>query len=96
MTVTYNALVQTDVNGILEKYDAISAKLADEFWAELNLKIAATAKNPLRSHSLGPDLRRVNLPNFPYHFVFRVFPDRIRVIVVRHDKRHPRLGLRRR
>ena len=33
MKVTYNALVQKDVNGILERYDSISVRLGDEFWS---------------------------------------------------------------
>ncbi|MDQ3668544.1 MAG: hypothetical protein M3410_18620 [Acidobacteriota bacterium] len=33
-----------------------------------------------------PDLGRVNLERFPYHFLFRIVRDRVRVLVVRH---HP-------
>jgi|ERR1043165_7877364 hypothetical protein len=53
MTVTYNALVQKDVNRILKRYDSISARLGDEFWSELTSKIEATAQNPGRSHPAG-------------------------------------------
>lgn len=95
MTITFNALVQNDVSGILKKYDAISPNLGDEFWRELNSKINTAAQNPLRSHLVGAEFRRVNLPNFPYHFVYRILPDRIRVIVVRHHRRNPQFGLRR-
>ena len=92
MRVTYNALVQKDVNGILKRYDGISVKLGDKFWSELTSKIEATAQDPGRSHPVASDLRRVNLASFPYHFLFRMLPGRIRIIVVRHHKRHPRYG----
>ncbi len=65
MRVTYNALVQKDVNHILKRYDRISARLGDAFWDELNSKITATAQDPGRSHLVGGDFRRVNLSRFP-------------------------------
>ena len=43
MRVTYNALVQKDVNSVLRRYDSVSAKLGDAFWSELTSKIEATA-----------------------------------------------------
>jgi hypothetical protein len=96
MRVTYNALVQKDVNRILRRYDTISPKLGDVFWDELNSRIAATAQDPGRSHPVGGEFRRVNLSRFPYHFLFRILPGKIRVTVVRHHKRHPAYGRRRR
>jgi plasmid stabilization system protein ParE len=96
MRVTYNALVQKDVSRILKRYDSISVRLGDEFWDELNSKIAATAQQPGRSHPASGDFRRVNLSRFPYHFLFRILPGRIRITAVRHHKRHPAYGRRRR
>ncbi|MDQ2974781.1 MAG: hypothetical protein M3R69_05120 [Acidobacteriota bacterium] len=42
------------------------------------------------------DLRRANLERFPYHFLFRIVRDRVRILVVRHHRRRPSLGLHRR
>lgn len=95
MRVTYHPSAQKDVNRILKYYDSKSGKLGDEFWEELTHRIKEIAKNPSRSHLTGSGLRRVNLRRFPYHFLFRLFPDKIRVTVVRHHKRHPKLGMRR-
>jgi len=95
MRVTYNALVQKDVNRILKRYESISARLGDEFWSELTSAIQAAAQDPGRSHLAGGDFRRVNLNRFPYHFLFRLLPGRMRIVVVRHHKRHPTHGRRR-
>jgi hypothetical protein len=38
----------------------------------------------------------VNLHRFPYHFLFRVVGHDVRILVVRHHRRHPSLGIRRR
>ena len=95
MRVTYNALVQKDVSRILKQYDSISPRLGDAFWDELNSKIAAATQHPGHSHPVGGDFRRVNLSRFPYHFLFRILPGKIRVTVVRHHKRRPAHGRKR-
>jgi len=96
MTVTYHPSVQRDVNRILKHYEEISSRLADEFWDELLGSIAAAAKNPDRFHFAEEGLRRVNLQKFPYHFLFRNMVGRIRITVVRHNKRHPKHAAHRR
>ena len=93
MRVTYHPSVQKDVNSILRYYDGVSTRLADEFWDELMSHIEATAKNPGRSHFTELGLHRVNLRRFSYHFLFRALPGKIRITVVRHNKRHPDYGL---
>ncbi len=42
------------------------------------------------------DIRRVSLQRFPYHFLFRIVGDVVRILVVRHYSRHPTVGIRRR
>lgn len=93
MRVTYHPSVQRDVNGILKHYDGISGRLANEFWDELMSRIEAAAKTPKHFHSTDLKLRRANLQRFPYHFLFRVLPGKIRIIVIRHNRRHPDYGL---
>jgi len=95
MMVTYHPSVQRDVNRILKYYQNISDRLADEFWEELLEYIAAAARNPERFHSGESGLRRVNLRKYPYHFLFRTLGDKIRITVVRHNKRHPNLSVER-
>jgi toxin ParE1/3/4 len=41
------------------------------------------------------DNRRVNLQRFPYHFLFRIVGDVVRILVVRHHSRRPTVGVRR-
>jgi plasmid stabilization system protein ParE len=95
MRVVYHPAVQRDVNGILRYYEDVSSNLADEFWNELLRLIEQIGENPDRSHPAERGLRRVNLRRFPYHILFRRFPMTIRIIVVRHHKRHPNVGMRR-
>jgi plasmid stabilization system protein ParE len=96
MAVTYHPSVQRDVNRIVSYYDGISRRLGDEFWDELASRIEAATQNPERFHFASFGLRRVNLNRFPYHFLFRALPGKIRITVVRHNRRHPGHGLARR
>ena len=64
----------------------------DAFWEELMMFIEAARATPERFHPSDGGLRRVNLKRFPYHFLYRVLPRGIRVVVVRHNRRHPHYG----
>jgi plasmid stabilization system protein ParE len=93
MEVKYHPSVRTDVLEAARTYHDISPRLADDFDLELKAAIAQAAANPLRFHLAVRGLRRANLKRFPYHFLYDVQPDCIRVMIVRHHKRRPELGL---
>ncbi len=94
--VSYHPAVQKDVSIILEHYDDISPRLGDAFWTELLMQIELAEKSPFRFHFGLGDMRRANLKRFPYHFLFRVTSSGIRILVIRHHKRHPSYGSKRR
>ena len=76
-------------------YEAISEQLAIDFWNELLELIDYAKVYPEQHHFDLSGRRRSNLQRFPYHFLFRVFDNHIRVTVVRHNSRCPSLGSRR-
>jgi plasmid stabilization system protein ParE len=76
--------------------EAATTRLADEFYAELRHLMSEAAARPESFAVRERDIRRVNLHRFPYHFLFRVLGDAVRILVVRHHSRHPSLGARRR
>lgn len=71
-------------------------RLADEFYAELRRFFLKAKSAPERYAIWARDLRRVTLDRFPYHFLYRVVEDRVRVLVVRHHRRRPPLASSRR
>jgi plasmid stabilization system protein ParE len=95
MRVVYHPGVQKDVNQILSYYDNLSPDLTDGFWRELQRLITLIGEKPGRFHPATRGLRRVNLKRFPYHILFRQFPVTVRIITVRHNKRHPSVGMQR-
>ena len=93
MEIVYHPLVRGDVQEALIYYRKISARLANEFHAELKGTIHRAAENPLRFHEADQGFRRANLSRFPYHVLYEMRPDCVRVMLVRHNKPHPQYGL---
>ena len=93
MEVIYHPLVRRDVEEVLTYYRKASPQLADEFHGELRSIINRAAGNPLGFPPADQGFRRANLKRFPYHVLYEVQLDYVRVMLVRHHKRHPNYGL---
>lgn len=96
MNFSFHRRVQQDVSEALRYYDAAAGSaLGDAFFAELIALIESASRNPTKFHSVKGELRRANLRRFPYHFLFRCKDDVVRILVVRHNRRHPGFGTER-
>lgn len=96
MRVELHPKAISDILQIMEYYEQVAtAELAEEFYQELSRCVRKTSERPglYKVHRGG--LRRVNLHRFPYHLLFREVDDSIRVLVIRHHRRHPSFGRRR-
>ena len=93
MEVIFHPLVRAEVLEALRYYTNVSARLADEFHDELRKIINRAVENPERFHLVEHGFRRANLLRFPYHVIYEVRPNLLRVMVVRHNKRHPDYGM---
>jgi plasmid stabilization system protein ParE len=97
MRVVLHPKVQADISKIMEYYEQVATpELADEFYRELRQFIEDAARRPESFAIREGDIRRVNLRRFPYHFLFRIADDAVRILVVRHHSRKPSFGVRRR
>lgn len=97
MNLVLHPRVYSDIDEIMEYYEVVASReLADEFYVELRRRMIEAAKTPEIFSIRERDIRRVNLERFPYHFLFRITAEAIRVLVVRHHRRHPSVGMRRR
>jgi toxin ParE1/3/4 len=97
MRLVLHPQVYSDIDKIMAYYEEVATEhLGDEFYAELRYFMAAAAARPESFAIRERDLRRVNLHRFPYHFLFRIVGDTVRILVVRHHSRHPSLGISRR
>lgn len=91
---SFHPEIEGEIASAMDYYEAVSgSQLATEFHDELIKAFHRAAKAPTRFHPVTRTLRRVNLKRFPYHFLFTELPDRIRILVLRHHRRHPDYGL---
>jgi len=89
--------VYSDIDSIMAYYEEVATtELANEFYAELRHFMTEAATRPESCAVRERDIRRVNLHRFPYHFLFRIVGDAVRILVIRHHSRHPSLGAGRR
>lgn len=94
--VIFHRLVQRDMDGIFRYYrEEASLSVAERFFETFLLFVEKALANPKGFHPASEELRRANLPGFPYHFLYREMSHGIRVLVLRHDRRHPSFGLKR-
>ena len=96
MDVIFHRRIQHDLRAALYYYDTEGGKaLGDRFFADAEAATRKATANPRSHHFISPTLRRVSLDTFPYHFLYEEKETMIRFMVLRHDKRHPGFGLRR-
>lgn len=96
MRLVLHRNVYTDIDKVMAHYERVAGpQLADEFYAELRHFFVEAATRPQSFPIRERDIRRVNLQRFPYHFLFRIAEDSVRILVIRHHKRHPSFGTKR-
>lgn len=96
MRVVFHPRVLSDLSSIMDYYERVATReLADDFYAEFRAAVMAIAAKPESVSLRKGDFRRVNLRRFPYHFLFRIAGEAMRVLVVRHHYRRPSFGTRR-
>ena len=93
--VLYHSAVQAEIREILDYYEGISARPADDFWEELINAFEYARSFPERHHFDSSGRRRSNFSRFPYDFLFRTNISQIKVTVVRHNSRRSSYGSRR-
>jgi plasmid stabilization system protein ParE len=95
MELIYHPRAAKDARDIAYKYADASEQVHERFWVELDEAVEAIRLSPERHHFDSSGLRRNNLKKFPYHILFEVRLEYIRVMVIRHHHRHPSYGMRR-
>lgn len=75
-------------------YREIDPKLADRFLNEVFRTLALLEKFPHTGSLVfgvaDTSIRQLPVLNFPYHIIFKRFPDRNSVLSIRHVRREPR------
>ena len=93
MKVEYHPAVEAELREIRRYYEERSPGLGTQFIGEFERQVLALAATPERWMVVAADLRRCLMRRFPYIIYFRrVGAERIRITVVKHQRRHPDYG----
>jgi len=96
MEVVYHRLVVRDLRVALDYYESEGGSiLADRFFAEVEQAVAKIVSQPTGQHFSDGGYRRRALRSFPYHILYDVDSLGIWIGIVRHDRRHPSYGMKR-
>ncbi|GAA5145491.1 hypothetical protein GCM10023213_37150 [Prosthecobacter algae] len=99
MKVAYHEAAKTDYDEILTYLESISERVADQFEKEFQQTLTKARTNPYHFPPLtnSSDKRRANIKRYNHHFIYEVneIADEIRILIIKHDKRHPSHGLNR-
>jgi len=88
----YHPLTTSELNDARNFYNEKVSGLGVSFRTEVLSKIKNISENPL----VHPDIRGVRrafLKRFPYSIIYRVISkSRVRILSIRHHRRHPSYG----
>ncbi len=96
MEIEYHPAIERELREIIEHYNSVSPGLGNEFLNEFERQVLNIASNPLQWVEIQDGVRRALLRRFPYMMYFRVVrKELLRITVVKHQRRHPGFGLKR-
>ena len=96
MEVTFHKLIPKDLRRAIEYYESEGGRLlGDRFFAAVEQSILRITQRPDGNHYSDGGYRRASLDTFPYHFLYEIDSYGIWIAILRHDKRHPSYGIRR-
>lgn len=89
MRLTYHPEAEAEIVQATGYYEKQVKGLGSRFLSDLEATIARIVEAPLRWPLIEADVRRCSLRRFPYAVYYRVLPAGVRILVVKHHRRHP-------
>jgi plasmid stabilization system protein ParE len=93
MRVEYHPLTVSDLNDAVAYYNSQRAGLGEALRSEVLAAIERIRANPALYAVVEQEIRRCFVHRFPYSILFRSRGETIRILVIRHHRRHPSFGL---
>ena len=96
MIVEYHPAIEAELKAIESYYENRSPGLGRQFVDEFERQVLALAAKPERWMVVKADVRRCLMRRFPYIIYFRgISAEKVRITVVKHQRRHPDYGRKR-
>lgn len=78
-----------EITEAAQYYEERKAGLGADLLGEVEQALEQILANSEASQRIGRRVRRKPLWRFPYHLIYAVYPDRIRIVACAHQKRRP-------
>jgi toxin ParE1/3/4 len=93
MIIEYHPALERELQDIRNFYESKTKGLGAAFVDEFEKLVRKISSNPGRWMVIEADIRRALMKRFPYVVYFRqASQDRVRITVVKHQRRHPSAG----
>jgi hypothetical protein len=89
MRLTYHPEAEAELVEAAAFYEAKSRGLGERFLGAFDAAIAEVQANPSLWAIVEEDIRCHTMHRFPFGIYYRVRDDELRVLVVKHHRRHP-------
>ena len=97
MRLEFHPHTVSDLNRAVEYYNRQRAGLGNELRGEVHAAIEQVRASPSQFAIVANEIRRCLVHRFPYAILFRIKDEGlIRVLVIRHHRRHQDFGIGRR
>lgn len=95
MKIEYHPLVSRDPKKILAWYDERSETAADRFFKDSEQTVEKLRRGLTQGIQIDKNCAKVFLKKFPYTLTYEAEANSIYIFIVKHQKRHQNLGMRR-
>jgi plasmid stabilization system protein ParE len=89
MKVVYHPLAETEMVEAARFYENRVPMLGVQLLDAIDAAVIEIQRAPKRWRIVEDDVRSYLLPRFPFALYFRIHPDHIRILAVKHHRRHP-------
>lgn len=95
MKLVYHPFATREVVEAAQFYEGRSPGLGEQFLIQVDEAAQALLRDPYRWPALDAGIHRIMLKRFPFGIYFRILDDTVRVLTVKHHRRHPGYGIAR-
>jgi toxin ParE1/3/4 len=88
MRVIYHPAAEAEIIDVAQFYARRISGLEVEFLNAVDQAVAAILESPERWRIINADVRRYLMARFPFAIYYRVLPDGLRILTLKHHSRH--------
>lgn len=89
MKIIFHPDADAELTEATQYYESREKGLGLDFLGEVERALDQILTNPEAYRKVGRRVRRKPFQRFPYNLVYAVYPERIRIVAIAHQKRRP-------